>query len=397
MFFINDMPLPKSNSHRRRLKTRFLEGEQTALTGHSMLELLLTYAIPRKDVQPIANDLIDKFGSFSGVLSANIESLSTVKGLGENSAILIKLIEAIQSHIASEAQPDVPDDQTPGGPYQRSLFETDETEKVPGDARESTKETTRTRKAFRKRGVELFANALIKETISVLPELPDTESIDTARQAIQDKLHFSADSTRRRNSLYIVQRMFPHGFVDRPLKLFAYQFKDRDEIKEVCFYRYLKSEPLLGKLVSSLLIPNIGVGYLHRKKIDGYLESLFPNLKSIKDGTKAVVNVLVNSGMAKLSGKKIVFSYRSISFAPFVFVLFSEFPEPGMYELNQIENNSHINHMLWKPDQILPMVYELRNMGFISKISEIDSFRQFTTKLNMEHALELLISLGGKK
>ncbi len=145
------------------------------------------------------------------------------------------------------------------------------------------------------------------------------------------------------------------------------------------------------------MIPNIGVGYLHRNKVDDYLESLFPNLKSTKSGTKAFVNALVNSGTAKLNGKKIVFSYRNIPFASFVFVLFSEFPEPGMYELNLIENNSHINHLLWKPDQILPMVYELRNKGFISKISEIDSFRQFTTKLNLGHALELLISLGGKK
>jgi len=391
------MTKDNSKNHRKRLRERFIQAGSSTLSEQMLLELLLTYAIPRKDVQPIANDLIDKFENFPGVLNASIEGLSTVKGLGENSAILIKLIEAIQFHIASEVESSVTEDQTSGGSYQRSLFENDETGKVSEDAKDSTKETTKARKAFRRRGVELFANALMKETISVLPDLPDTDSIVTARQAIRDNLHFSAESTRRRNSLYIVQRMFPEGFVDRPLKLFANQFKDRDEFKEVCFYRFLKSEPLLGKLVGSLMIPNIGVGYLQRNKVDNYLELLFPSLKSIKSGTKAFVNALVNSGTAKLNSKKIVFSYRNIPFASFVFVLFSEFPEPGMYELSQIENNSHINHMLWKQDQILPMAYELRNKGFISKISEIDSFRQFTTKLNLEQAVELLISLSGKK
>ncbi len=384
----------KKENHRQRIRKSFIKVEKSAQSEKALLELLLTYSIPRKDVEPLAKALLTKFNGIFGVINAGFEDLETVKGIGQNSAILIKLIDAINSHIAIQAASEKPEDLKKVKHQQRSLFKPDGIDEKNGKVSEPAQKS---RKPFRKRGVKLFANALMKEIISILPDLPDTDSIDIARQAIQDKLHFSAESTRRRNSLYIVQRMFPDGFVDRPLKLFANQFKNQDEIKEVCFYRFLKSEPLLGKIISNLLIPNLGVGYLHRKKIDGYLQTLFPNSKSIKNGTKAVVNVLVNSSMAKLSGKKIVFSYRNIPFVSFVFVLFSEFPEPGMYELNLIENNSHINHMLWKPDQILPMTYGLRNKGFISKISEIDSFRQFTTKLNLEHALELLITLGGKK
>lgn len=56
------------------------------LKEHQALELLLTYVIPQKDVNPIAHHLINKFGSFSGVLDAKKSDLLTVKGIGEKTA-----------------------------------------------------------------------------------------------------------------------------------------------------------------------------------------------------------------------------------------------------------------------------------------------------------------------
>ena len=383
------MPQKKQKNHRQRLKERFIEDEKSALSAEALLELLLTYSIPRKDVQPVAKALIIEFNGISGVLNASFEELSNMKGIGQNSAILIKLIDAIQSQTASRLVSEKPEDQIQIGPKQRSLFEPDYKEEK---NRRVSKPTEKPIKPFKRRGIKLFANALMKETISVLPDLPNSDSIDIVRQTIQDRLHFSAETTRRRNSLYIVQRMFPEGFVDRPLRLFANQFRDRDELNEVCFYRFLGAEPLLGKLIDELMIPNIGVGYVGRERIKDFLEKLFPESKSIKHGTKAILDALIFGGLAKLNGKKIIFSYRNIPFDSFVFVFFSEFPEPGMYDLEKIEKNPSIIRMLWKPDKILTMTYELRNRGFISKISEIDNFRQFTTKWSLEQVVEHLIA-----
>ena len=383
------MPQKKQKNHRQRLKERFIEDEKSALSAEALLELLLTYSIPRKDVQPVAKALIIEFNGISGVLNASFEELSNTKGIGQNSAILIKLIDAIQSQTASRLVSEKPEDQIQIGPKQRSLFEPDYKEEK---NRRVSKPTEKPIKPFKRRGIKLFANALMKETISVLPDLPNSDSIDIVRQTIQDRLHFSAETTRRRNSLYIVQRMFPEGFVDRPLRLFANQFRDRDELNEVCFYRFLGAEPLLGKLIDELMIPNIGVGYVGRERIKDFLEKLFPESKSIKHGTKAILDALIFGGLAKLNGKKIIFSYRNIPFDSFVFVFFSEFPEPGMYDLEKIEKNPSIIRMLWKPDKILTMTYELRNRGFISKISEIDNFRQFTTKWSLEQVVEHLIA-----
>lgn len=79
--------------HRQRLKERFIRSEGTDMADYEAIELLLTYAIPRRDVKPLSKALINEFGSFAGVISAPIERLLEVSGIKENSAILIKFIE----------------------------------------------------------------------------------------------------------------------------------------------------------------------------------------------------------------------------------------------------------------------------------------------------------------
>lgn len=81
--------------HRDRMKRRFVESGLDNFHDHNVLELLLFYAIPQKDTNPLAHDLINTFGSLSAVLDAPIEELVKVTGVGENAAILIKLIPQI--------------------------------------------------------------------------------------------------------------------------------------------------------------------------------------------------------------------------------------------------------------------------------------------------------------
>ena len=67
--------------HRQRLKDRFARGEDVSRTDEALLELLLCYAIPQKDVQPLAHKLITEFGSLSGALSVELDALCQVSGI----------------------------------------------------------------------------------------------------------------------------------------------------------------------------------------------------------------------------------------------------------------------------------------------------------------------------
>lgn len=80
--------------HRQRAKAEFLERGLNGLPDHKVLELLLFYAIPQGDVNPLAHRLVDHFGSLSGVFHATYEQLLEVKGIGHNTAVLLQLIPA---------------------------------------------------------------------------------------------------------------------------------------------------------------------------------------------------------------------------------------------------------------------------------------------------------------
>ena len=81
--------------HRQRVKHEFLARGLEGLADHRVLELLLFYAIPQGDVNPLAHELLDHFGSLAAVFQAPYEELVKVKGVGENTATLIQLIPAI--------------------------------------------------------------------------------------------------------------------------------------------------------------------------------------------------------------------------------------------------------------------------------------------------------------
>ena len=82
---------------RQRLRDRFLAGDAESRSDEVLLELLLSFAIGRKDVKPLAQELIRVFGSLSKVLSASHDELCKVKGIGQSSITLLKVVDYIQS------------------------------------------------------------------------------------------------------------------------------------------------------------------------------------------------------------------------------------------------------------------------------------------------------------
>lgn len=83
------------DGHRERLKSRYIEHGLGGFSELNALELLLFYAIPRKDTNVLAHKLLDRFGSLSGVFDASIYELMEVPGIGESTAVLISMIPHI--------------------------------------------------------------------------------------------------------------------------------------------------------------------------------------------------------------------------------------------------------------------------------------------------------------
>ena len=81
--------------HRKRTKDEFLESGLSGMPDHRVLELLLFYAIPQGDVNPLAHALMDHFGSLAGVFNAGPEQLMAVDGVGRSTAALIRLVPEV--------------------------------------------------------------------------------------------------------------------------------------------------------------------------------------------------------------------------------------------------------------------------------------------------------------
>lgn len=83
------------DGHRKRLRQRFMDEGLDHFSDIQVLELLLFYAIARQDTNPIAHRLLDHFGSLSQVLEAPVEELCKVEGVGENTAVYLRLVTQV--------------------------------------------------------------------------------------------------------------------------------------------------------------------------------------------------------------------------------------------------------------------------------------------------------------
>jgi len=94
--------------HRERLRARLREEGLASFSEHEVLELLLTYAIPRQDVNPLAHELIARFGRLSHVLEAAESELLAVKGMGANAALLLTMMPQLMRYYQLNAMGERP-------------------------------------------------------------------------------------------------------------------------------------------------------------------------------------------------------------------------------------------------------------------------------------------------
>lgn len=93
------------DGHRQRLKERFLREGLDGFTDVQVLELLLFYVVPRQDTNPIAHDLLARFGTLARVLDAPVSKLTQVKGISENGATFLKLVRELdRRYVLSQGQ-----------------------------------------------------------------------------------------------------------------------------------------------------------------------------------------------------------------------------------------------------------------------------------------------------
>jgi DNA repair protein RadC len=95
---MNNNPLANAG-HRDRIRERFLKSKKGSLSDEELLEMILFWSIPRKDVKPLAKILINSFGNIAGIFNASNEKLSAIGKLSKNTIVNILLVKEILDKI----------------------------------------------------------------------------------------------------------------------------------------------------------------------------------------------------------------------------------------------------------------------------------------------------------
>jgi len=370
------------SGRRKNLREDFIFGKPKAQSEEALLEILLSYAIPSINLQPLTYDLLARFGDLSGVLAAGFDDLVSVPGVKDYTATLLKTCDFIRKVNANSGSSQILTIKDPQ--YQESL---EKYSQNPGKTSSNPKkELFPNRKVS---GTGMVGRALIKEVVDLLPFLPYTDDIVVVKEYFINHLRFNSEYTRKRYSRYIVTYLFPSSYVDKEIQEFAIKYPDSQELRDVCFYRFCKAYPLTFDICDDILIPNIGLGMINRGYVKEYLKNKFPD-KDVSTGSRGFFEAFIGAQIVKSNKDKLSFHYREIRSSSFAFIVHSEFSKPGIYDIEKLEQNRAIRSMLWKPELILTELYELRNQGLISKVSEIDTVRQFTTKYSPNQLVERL-------
>ena len=248
---------------------------------------------------------------------------------------------------------------------------------------------------FEEPEVRVFVTDLAEQALKLLPEAARFGNVEEYRKFLVEKLSYNSVSTRKRNAGYLVNRFFPGHYLHPDLTAFA-AAAGTDRLGDVLFYLTARSERILQLVAEKVVWPALPVGSVTRAKIRDYGKGELKADGPAKRTTIAAAQCYNRFGIAGVSRMKISVNIRPGDLASFAYILHLEFPEPGMQTFEKILDGPMHKWLLWDRQWMIEQLYLCRQEGLLSKISEIDSMRQFTTKYPLREATERIVNLIGK-
>jgi hypothetical protein len=177
------------------LRERFVASGGRGLSESELLELLLAYAIPRRDVAPLARQLLEQFGDLHGILVASHEELLAVPGVGEQAAILLDVVAQVVGKTKDQ------EELMRDTPQQPPLFET-EPDLGPLFGEQPEPEAP---------AMGTFANDEIANSLTFIPQAEHFESYEAFKAHLQERLPYNSESTRQPRRPHLRRTGFTHG------------------------------------------------------------------------------------------------------------------------------------------------------------------------------------------
>ncbi len=371
----------KTEGHRARLRKKFQTDPQS-FTDEERLELLLFDIIPRKDTSPLASALMARFGSLKAVLDASVEQLMEIDGVGEATATYIHLLDSAEN-ILLENHPKKSNVPAIAASSQLNLFDLSDDEEITAKQKEEKLKQKKERK------MRVFTNDEIANSIKFLPHAANFSTLEEFKQYLSEKLPYNSADTRLRRANYIVDRFYPDNDIDTSLTYFLDHCSTEIDLKPAIFYHVLKAEPIAIKVADEFIWSSLPVGRIDREQLRESVLSYLPDAgsSSQKNMLRALFYTYDLLGIGSANDTILRFQLHNGTLESFLYILTSEFPQPGIYSFDSLYNGPLHRWLLWDREWIRLQLYNLQDFGILTKVSEIDTVSQFTLALDQAMAL----------
>lgn len=383
--------------HRERLRERLLTAS-LELSEAERVELLLTYAIPRRDVAPLAQELLANFGSVGGLLAASYRELTAIKGIGEQAATLIRIVAVL---LNQEDKPELPPivmelpvsaekSLEPGIQDQEQSELVSSTESahvaktpkknIPAKATKSAKQQT---------GSRTFTNDLAQAAFDYVHLATQFDTVESYKAHLLTILPYNSDSSRKRYASNLINRYFSTGVIKTPMIQFMGYEQDQASRQAILFYETVKVEDTLRAVAEKSIWPALPAGKITREQIRNFLAGMFNDISpaTMKRMLYSIFNIYTILNGARVDDDTLHFQIRKGTLPAFLYILCAEFPEPGIYTMSALEAGPMRRWLLWDRDWMRRQLYNLQDLGVLAKVSEIDTIRQFTLTYSQVDAL----------
>ncbi len=235
-----------------------------------------------------------------------------------------------------------------------------------------------------------FANDETANALTLIPEAHRFTDAQAFGAFLRERLPYNSVSTRQRRASYIIERFFPDGRLDSPLAYYAARCLSSEDLKPALFYHVLKAEPLVARVAEELIWAAVPAGQVEREQVREFVLRYLPEIgpSSQAKVLQALFNTYAQLGIAIVDGTLLRFAIHPGTLPGFLYVLTALLPRPGMYAFEELENGPMRRWLLWDREWMHRQVYNLRDLGIISKVSEIGTMRQFTLRLDQPGALQ---------
>ncbi len=242
-------------------------------------------------------------------------------------------------------------------------------------------------------GIRVYAKELVPQARKVIPKAAWFSDIASYRKHLHETLPYNAVATRKRNANYLIGRFFPGEHLHPDLVAFTTAAEHHRALGDVLFYLTCRKEKMVAMVAESLIWPSLADGGLPRSRIQDFIKAHFPRSRSANQVSSAIVRTYTGFGVATATRTRMNVAQRQGHLAALAYIMHLEFPEPGMYSFDKLLDGPMHKWLLWDRKWIAEQLYMLRHHKLLSKVSEIDNIRQFTTKYSLAEAVDHILPL----